>query len=276
MWACLNKNCPCLPFRNSQPPFDHYSYDDEDNREFESLLAEQNPESIAAFLSRTPFQRPGAGGSEYVRIDNMVPPNEETLASTNNLLDDEDNLQTQDAVFLPDEQINKFTELVVNEQTKYDQATDAQLAAEEEEARRLEEEEIERKRRAATEVALAKGLINQDQANHLIFTVDDDDDDDGDDGQVTDSSRTAYSVNLDESSVELSTTESQRNTSIYEEEHNSSLNKPRNPHERFVTSEVNEDDYETDFDDLPPTNSKDQATIDDPLTRSVATTQQGA
>ncbi|CAG8440333.1 10413_t:CDS:2 [Funneliformis caledonium] len=244
MWACLNKNCPCLPFRNSQPPFDHYSYDDEDNREFESLLAEQNPESIAAFLSRTPFQRPGAGGSEYVRIDNMVPPNEETLASTNNLLDDEDNLQTQDAVFLPDEQISKFTELVVNEQTKYDQATDAQLAAEEEEARRLEEEEIERKRRAATEVALAKG--------------------------------TAYSVNLDESSVELSTTESQRNTSIYEEEHNSSLNKPRNPHERFVTSEVNEDDYETDFDDLPPTNSKDQATIDDPLTRSVATTQQGA
>ncbi|CAI2186728.1 320_t:CDS:2 [Funneliformis geosporum] len=239
MWACLNKNCPCLPFRNSQP-LDHYSYDDDDNREFESLLAEQNPESIAAFLSRTPFQRPG--GSEYLRIDNMVTPNEESLVSTgrlDNLLDDEDNLQTQDAQFLPDEQINKFTELIVSEQTKYDQATDAQLAAEEEEARRLEEEEIQRKRQAATEAAYAKGLITPDH----IFTVNDEDDDD----EVTDSSRTAYSVNLDGSSVELSTTESP----IYEEEQNSSsLNKPRNPHERFVASEVNEDDYETDFDDF--------------------------
>ena|SRR6266542_1169472 len=118
MWACLtclSKTCPCLPLQNSKPLFDHYSYDDdEDNREFESLLAGQNPESIAAFLSRSPFQR-SAGSQEYLRIANMVTPNEETSASTeriDNLLDDEDNLQTQDAQFLPDEQISKFTELI--------------------------------------------------------------------------------------------------------------------------------------------------------------------
>ena len=118
MWACLNKTCPCLPFKSSKPPFDPY-YEDEDNREFESLLAGQNSERIAEFLSRAPFQR-SANSQEYLRISNMVTPNEETSASTehvDNLLDDEDNLQTQDAQFLPDEQINKITELI-SEQVK--------------------------------------------------------------------------------------------------------------------------------------------------------------
>jgi hypothetical protein len=54
------------------------------------------------------------------------------------------------------------------------------------------------------------------------------------------------------SSVELSTTASQRNASTDDEEQNISLNKPRNPHERFVASEVNEDDYDdvTDFEEM--------------------------
>lgn len=112
MWACLNKTCPCLPIRgDSKPPFSHYSYDDDDNFEFESLLAGQDSESIGAFLTRAPF----ANSQGYRRVTNMVTPNEEASASTgrvSNLLDDEDNLQTQDAQFLPDEQISKFTELI--------------------------------------------------------------------------------------------------------------------------------------------------------------------
>ena len=57
-------------------------------------------------------------------------------------------------------------------------------------------------------------------------------------------------MNLDGgSSVELSTTTSQRNASI--EEQNTSLNKPRNPHERFLANEINDDDYDdvTDFEE---------------------------
>ncbi|RIA86265.1 hypothetical protein C1645_342034 [Glomus cerebriforme] len=57
-------------------------------------------------------------------------------------------------------------------------------------------------------------------------------------------------MNLDDgSSAELS---SQRNESIDEEEQKISLNKPRNPHERFIASEINEDDYDdvTDFEEL--------------------------
>ncbi|GES86588.1 hypothetical protein GLOIN_2v1482112 [Rhizophagus clarus] len=277
MWACLNKTCPCLPIRgDSKPPFSHYSYEDDDNFEFESLLAGQDSESIGAFLTRAPF----ANSQGYRRVTNMVTPNEEASASTgrvSNLLDDEDNLQTQDAQFLPDEQISKFTELISNGQVKYSQEIDEQLIAEEEEARRLEEEDIVRKRQAATEAALAKGLITPDQAaannKDAFFTIDDDD---GDDGQITDSSRTIYSVNIDgESSAELSTT-SQRNESIDEEEQTISLNRPRNPHERFVASEIIEEDYDgvTDFEeDLPPTTSKDQITAEDPLTYSAAATQ---
>ncbi|GES86589.1 hypothetical protein GLOIN_2v1482112 [Rhizophagus clarus] len=252
MWACLNKTCPCLPIRgDSKPPFSHYSYEDDDNFEFESLLAGQDSESIGAFLTRAPF----ANSQGYRRVTNMVTPNEEASASTgrvSNLLDDEDNLQTQDAQFLPDEQISKFTELISNGQVKYSQEIDEQLIAEEEEARRLEEEDIVRKRQAATEAALAKGLITPDQAaannKDAFFTIDDDD---GDDGQITDSSRTIYSVNIDgESSAELSTT-SQRNESIDEEEQTISLNRPRNPHERFVASEIIEEDYDgvTDFEE---------------------------
>uniref|UniRef100_A0A1D1ZEP9 Ribosome biogenesis protein erb1 n=1 Tax=Anthurium amnicola TaxID=1678845 RepID=A0A1D1ZEP9_9ARAE len=275
MWACLNKTCPCFPFRGeSKPPFSHYSYDDEDNFEFESLLAGQDSESIGALLSGAPF----ANSRGYRRVTNMVTPNEEASASTgrvSNLLDDEDNLQTQDAQFLPDEQISKFTELISG-QSKDNQEIDEQLDAEEEEVRREEEEDIERKRQAATEAAIAKGLITRDQVaannnKNTFFTIDDDDD-----GQITDSSRTIYSMNLDgESSTELSTTASQRNESIDEEEQNTSLNRPRNPHERFVESEINEDDYDdtTDFEELPPTTSKDQTTVEDPLICSAAATQ---
>src|SRR5438046_3175800 len=109
MWACLNKTFPCLPFRSdSKPPFGHYSYDDDDNFEFESLLAGQDSESIGAFLTRAPF----ANSQGYRRVTNMVTPNEESTERVNNLLDGEDNLQTQDAQFLPDEQINQFTELI--------------------------------------------------------------------------------------------------------------------------------------------------------------------
>ncbi|CAB4486512.1 unnamed protein product [Rhizophagus irregularis] len=252
MWACLNKTCPCLPIRgDSKPPFSHYSYDDDDNFEFESLLAGQDSESIGAFLTRAPF----ANSQGYRRVTNMVTPNEEASASTgrvSNLLDDEDNLQTQDAQFLPDEQISKFTELISG-QVKDDQGIDEQLIAEEEEARRLEEEDIIRKRQAATEAALAKGLITPDQAaannKDAFFTIDDDDD--GDDGQITDSSRTIYSMN-----------------ESIDEEQNISLNKPRNPHERFIASEIHEEDYDevTDFEeDLPPTTSKDQTTAEDLL-----------
>lgn len=95
-------------------------------------------------------------------------------------------------------------------------------------------------------------MITPDQAaannKDSFFTIDDDDD--GDDGQITDSSRTIYSVNFDgESLTELSTT-SQRNESI-DEEQNISLNKPRNPHERFIASEIHEEDYDevTDFEE---------------------------
>ncbi|CAB4374892.1 unnamed protein product [Rhizophagus irregularis] len=260
MWACLNKTCPCLPIRgDSKPPFSHYSYDDDDNFEFESLLAGQDSESIGAFLTRAPF----ANSQGYRRVTNMVTPNEEASASTgrvSNLLDDEDNLQTQDAQFLPDEQISKFTELISG-QVKDDQGIDEQLIAEEEEARRLEEEDIIRKRQAATEAALAKGLITPDQAaannKDAFFTIDDDDD--GDDGQITDSSRTIYSMN-----------------ESIDEEQNISLNKPRNPHERFIASEIHEEDYDevTDFEeDLPPTTSKDQTTAEDLLVYSAAAIQ---
>lgn len=276
MWAYINKTCPCLPFqRESKPPFG-YNYEDDDNLEFENLLAGQDSESITAFLSRSPF----ANSRGYPRATNMVTPNEEASASTgrvSNLLDDEDILQTQDAQFLPDEQISKFTESF-SEPAKSQQDIDAELAAEEEEARLIEEEEYERSRKAAAKAALSKGLITPDQVpgnnKNTFFTIDDDDD--GDDGQVTDSSRTVYSMNLDGSSVELSNTISQGNAST--EEQSTSLNKPRNPHERFLANDISEDDYDdvTDFEESPPTNSKDQTIIEDPLTRySAAATQDG-
>ena len=112
MWACFNKTCPCLPFRrDSKPPF-NFSYANDDNLWFEpdgfEPLLGQNPESI---LTRLPF----ASSQGYRGVNNMVAPNEEASASTV----DEDNLQIQDAQFLPDEQISKFTELISGQVRKF-------------------------------------------------------------------------------------------------------------------------------------------------------------
>ncbi|RHZ84681.1 hypothetical protein Glove_78g44 [Diversispora epigaea] len=289
MWSCLNK-CPCFHFRSeSQPPFDQY-YDDEDNLEFEHLLAQQDAESIAAFLSRAPFSR-STNTPNYFSRTSTVLPIEEASASTNRLLlDDDENLQTQDAQFLPDEQISKFTELI-SEQVKYNQSTDVQLAAEEEEAKRQEEEEYERQRQAAQKAAIAKGLISNEQTNITsnFFTIEDEEDDDG--KNYTDSSNTIYSMNDDGTSVEMSVTASQKKTSnninnnnnnnnndddaeddseqiesyIDVSQNESSLNKSRNAHERIYAKDVNLDDYETDFED---TSTYDRRSTDSSLERN--------
>nr|CAG8448169.1 12012_t:CDS:10 [Entrophospora candida] len=148
MWHCMYKACPCVfPRKEYQTPFDNY-YEDDDNVEFENLLAD--PDSIPARLSRSPFQRSNSQG--YLRINSMVAPDEETSLPSGHfdtLLEDdeEDNIQTADAQFLPDEQINKITE--------------------EEEETRLQEEEYNKKRQAAKQAALAKGLMTSEQAvNH--------------------------------------------------------------------------------------------------------------
>ena len=68
---------------------------------------------------------------------------------------------------------------------------------EKEEARHLGEEEIERNHQAATEVAIAKGLITSDQTaanNKIFFTIDADDN--GNEEQITNSSRTKYFTKL--------------------------------------------------------------------------------
>ncbi|CAG8485859.1 12714_t:CDS:2, partial [Dentiscutata heterogama] len=197
-WSCFNKTCPCCyRYRgNSMQPFGNLYYDDEDNVEFENLLIYQDRSSLANLLSGTPFSRSNHPPA-YGRV-NMVLPNEDAL-----LDDDGENLQTQDAQFLPDEQIDKFSERV----TRSNPVTDAQLAAEEEEVRRQEEEEIRRKRQAATQAALAKGLITPEQASANKATPQ------NKDSQI------------------------------------SSLNKPRNPHERLFVPDVNMEDYDdvTDF-----------------------------
>ncbi|CAJ0633702.1 7801_t:CDS:2, partial [Entrophospora sp. SA101] len=166
MWHCMYKACPCVfPRKEYQTPFDNY-YEDDDNVEFENLLAD--PDSIPARLSRSPFQRSNSQG--YLRINSMVAPDEETSLPSGHfdtLLEDdeEDNIQTADAQFLPDEQINKISEQVKFNQ--FNQMTDEQLIAEEEEETRLQEEEYNKKRQAAKQAALAKGLMTSEQAvNH--------------------------------------------------------------------------------------------------------------
>ncbi|CAG8805620.1 9748_t:CDS:2, partial [Gigaspora margarita] len=194
----LEKACPCFRFRgNSMPPFGNLYYDDEDV-EFENLLSNQDRTGLINLLSGRPFSRSNHPPT-YGRAS-MVIPNEDAL-----LEDDTENLQTQDAQFLPDEQINKFSERV-----KHHPATDAQLEAEEEEIRRQEEEEIRKKRQAATQAALAKGLITPEQA----------------------------SANTE------SSTKSQDVTPYNLDSQVSSLNKPRNPHERLFTPDVNMEDYD--------------------------------
>lgn len=230
------------------------------------MLAHQDGTSLSALLSRTPFSR--ATSTPNYSSQRMILPNEEAL------LEDDENLQTQDAQFLPDEQISKFTELISEQSTRgrYNEVTDAQLVAEEEEVRRQEEEEIVRKRQAAEQVARSKGLISPEQLGATIskdsFHVIENGDDDGD------------SINLDEgSSIGLSTTSTKKFISGNDPElQTSSLNKPRNPQERFPNRDTSIDDYDdvNDFDDMPPTNSKDQTTIGDPLTSlSNGTIQEG-
>lgn len=114
MWHCMYKTCPCVfPRKEYQTPFDNY-YDDDDNVEFENLLAD--PDSIPARLSRSPFQRSNSQG--YSRINSMLAPNEEASLPPSGRFDtlleddEEDNIQTADAQFLPDEQINKISEQV--------------------------------------------------------------------------------------------------------------------------------------------------------------------
>ncbi|RIB16063.1 hypothetical protein C2G38_2038879 [Gigaspora rosea] len=240
MWSCFNKACPCFRFRgNSMPPFGNLYYDDDDNVEFESLLSNQDRTGLINLLSGRPFSRSNHPPT-YGRAS-MVIPNEDAL-----LEDDTENLQTLDAQFLPDEQINKFSERV-----KHHPATDAQLEAEEEEIRRQEEEEIRKKRHAATQAALAKGLITPEQASANskdIFSITDGDDDDDDSRQYTDSSRTM----MHDSSSAESSTKSRDVTPYNLDSQVSSLNKPRNPHERLFTPDVNMEDYDdvTDFEYL--------------------------
>ncbi|CAG8701033.1 12382_t:CDS:2, partial [Cetraspora pellucida] len=239
MWSCFNKTCPCFRFRgNSLSPFGNF-YDDEDNVEFENLLIYQDRSSLANLLSGVPFSRSNYPPA-YTRRADMTVPNEDAL-----LDDDGENLQTQDAQFLPDEQIDKFSERV-----KCHPATDAQLAAEEEEARHHEEEEIRRKREAATQAALAKGLITPEQASanskNVFFTIEDEDDNDS--REYTDSSRTMMH---DSSSAESSTKSREVTTPHDDDSQISSLNKPRNPHERLFVQDLNMEDYDdvTDFED---------------------------
>ncbi|CAH1757333.1 4927_t:CDS:10 [Entrophospora sp. SA101] len=171
MWHCMYKACPCVfPRKEYQTPFDNY-YEDDDNVEFENLLAD--PDSIPARLSRSPFQRSNSQG--YLRINSMVAPDEETSLPSGHfdtLLEDdeEDNIQTADAQFLPDEQINKISEQVKFNQ--FNQMTDEQLIAEEEEETRLQEEEYNKKRQAAKQAALAKDETEFDEQRSLAMMND--------------------------------------------------------------------------------------------------------
>ncbi|CAG8494057.1 7096_t:CDS:2 [Acaulospora morrowiae] len=272
MWSCFYK-CPCcVRFRGeSQTPLENF-YEDDDNLEFERLLPYQDSTSLSALLSRNPFPR--ATNSPNYFGQHMTLPNEEATAANRLLLEDDENLQ--DAQLLPDGQISKFTELISEQvrnpeihpilvegmlecdgpdrcslppstRGRFNEVTDAQLIEEEEDARRQEEEEIERKRQAATQSALAKGLISPEQLatnnKNVFFTIEGDDEADS-------SSNTAYSMNVDE---DFSTTASNKTTPEHDSEPPiSSLNKPRNPHERFLSKDVNLEDYDdvNDFEDI--------------------------
>ncbi|CAG8488917.1 9174_t:CDS:2 [Ambispora gerdemannii] len=267
MWNCLYKTCPCLPRRgDTQPPFNHFSYDDDDdNFEFGSLLADQDRESISAFLTRSPFQRaPNTNG--YLRVNTMSPDDDISGAASDRgsvLLDDEATIQTQDAQYLPDEQISKLTELIS------EQVIDAQLAAEEDQARRQEEEEIKRNRQAGMQAAMAQGLIPPNGENghnkDTYFTIADDDDE-VETNEFGNPSGTTFqgkkyndysTTSLELSSTNISNSSTNQNGSIttittntsttptsLKSEEISILNKPRNPHQRLFSSEIVTEDYE--------------------------------
>ncbi|CAG8541972.1 2811_t:CDS:2 [Paraglomus occultum] len=177
---CFYKTCPCF-FRRSdtQVSLANYASDDEGNVEFENLLAQRDPEPIAAYLDRTASSGNNAQG--YLRVNPMSPfgRNGASSSRVSFASDDEDHTQ-DDAVSLPDEQISKFTEQLIDEQFKNNQQADAQLAAEEEEARLMEEAEIERKRQAAHKKAIARGFlppIESTRTKDTVFSLEDDDSD---------------------------------------------------------------------------------------------------
>ncbi|CAG8819346.1 22665_t:CDS:1, partial [Racocetra persica] len=102
------------------------------------------------------------------------------------------------------------------------------------------------KREAATQAALAKGLITPEQASanskNIFFTIEDEDDNDS--REYTDSSRTM----MHDSSSAESSTKSREATPHDDDSQISSLNKPRNPSERLFVQDVDYDDV-TDYDD---------------------------
>src|SRR4051812_11056769 len=110
---CFYKTCPCFIRRSdTQVSLAHYA-DDEGPVEFENLLARQDPEHIAAYLDRSASSGNNAQG--YLRANPMSPfgRNGASSSRVSFASDDEDHTQ-DDAVSLPDEQISKFTEQLID------------------------------------------------------------------------------------------------------------------------------------------------------------------
>jgi len=239
---CFYKTCPCF-FRHSdtQVSLANYSSDDEGNVEFENLLAQRDPEPIAAYLDRTASSGNNAQG--YLRVNPMLYGRNGASSSRVSFVSDDEDHTQDDAVSLPDEQISKFTEQLIDEQFKNNQHADAQLAAEEEEARLQEEAEIERKRQAAHKKAIAGGFlppIESTRTKDTVFSLEDDDSDEEQFNSATLGSRT----------MELSTTKNKSEPrKVVEEEQLSVLNKPRNPHQRLFNADIDYNDRE--FTDEP-------------------------
>ncbi|CAG8567502.1 12121_t:CDS:2 [Ambispora leptoticha] len=253
MWACFYKTCPCLPRRvDTQPPFNGYSYDEaDDDVGLESLLSQNDPNYISAVLTRTPFQRATTNTQGYLRVSTMSPDENISGAASDRgsvLLDDEATIQTQDAQYLPDEQISKLTEL-----------------------------------NTGIQAGIAKGLIPVNGANghnkNTFFTITDEDEEVETDefgnpsGTIYDAKKYNTTTTLELSSTNISgTMTSQDGTTVIttnnfttptsrKSEEQSILNKPRNPPQRLFSSEIEDYEHVDENIDSPPTNSKDQPPI---------------
>ncbi|RUO95828.1 hypothetical protein BC936DRAFT_143142, partial [Jimgerdemannia flammicorona] len=153
--ACLTclpstrKQAAALLNANAASPHSIEDYLDDDHVEFEALLngPGANPDeedAFTSFLTGNPFGKRGKKARDRQRRAIMPAPSIEGEEAPFEIFPEED--EEQDAEFLPDEHIYRFTQGVAEER-----------------AAELEEEaEIQRKRRAAKEIAKAKGLIRDD------------------------------------------------------------------------------------------------------------------
>lgn len=161
--------CVCFPRRRSTEAQQGDVVDNNDywdrNDEFQSLLQEEDPDSLSSILTRSPFSRKSSRKQPRPSVDGMF---------------HEQELQTEDAGMLPDESIQSFTKLVDEQVRQGNQHTVSHddLFAEEEQARMQEEYLVQLNRSKAHKAALERGLITDEippppfQEEEFVYPID--------------------------------------------------------------------------------------------------------